>query len=223
MKSVSLTIDGKQITAREGDNLLWVALDNDIYIPNLCAIRDRPEPMAACRLCFIEVAGKERPVTACTETATEGMIVNTKGIKALSLARRGFELLMASHALDCAHCPKSGSCELQHIAHHLGVRLKMKQLRELQRDLSIDDSHPQIIYDPNKCVLCGRCVWVCREHLDIGVLGFARRGFQRVVTTFEDEPLATTHCDRCAECIGVCPTGALVLKSETKARVASQT
>ena len=222
MKSVSLTIDGKQITAREGDNLLWVALDNGIYIPNLCAIRDRTEPMAACRLCFVEVGGRERPVTACTETATEGMIVNTKGIKALSLARRGFELLMASHALDCAHCPKSGSCELQHIAHHLGVRLKMKQLRELQRDLSIDDSHPQIIYDPNKCVLCGRCVWVCREHLDIGVLGFARRGFQRVVTTFEDEPLAVSKCDHLAECISVCPTGALVLKEEARAKTTRQ-
>lgn len=222
MKSVSLTIDGKQITARDGENLLWVALDNGIYIPNLCAIRDKPESTAACRLCFVEVVGEEQPVTACTETATEGMVVNTKGIRALSLARRGFELLMASHTLDCARCPKSGACELQHIARHLGVSLKSKQLRELRRDLPIDDSHPQISYDPNKCVLCGRCVWVCREHLDIGVLGFAYRGFQRMVTTFEDEPLAATKCDRCAGCIEVCPTGSLVLKSETRTGVASQ-
>jgi len=223
MRTVSLTIDGKQVTAHEGENLLWVALDNGIYIPNLCAIRERPEPMAACRLCFVEVEGKEQSVTACTETVTEGMIVNTKGIKAMNLARRGFELLMASHTLDCAHCPKSGSCELQYIAHHLGVRLKSKQLRELRRDLPVDDSHPQITYDPNKCVLCGRCVWACREHLGVGALGFARRGFERMVTTFEDMPLAVSKCDRCAECIEVCPTGALVLKRETKTRVTSQT
>ena len=216
MRTVSLIIDGRQITAHEGDNLLWVALDNDIYIPNLCMLRDKTEPTAACRLCFIEVSGRGQPVTACTETVFEGMEVNTRGIEALRLARHGFELLMASHTLDCAHCGKSGSCELQHIAHHLGVRLKSKQLKELRRDLPIDDSHPQIRYDPNKCILCGRCVWVCREHLNVGALGFAYRGFQRLVTTFEDEPLGTTNCDRCAECVEVCPTGALLLKKETK-------
>ncbi len=216
MGTISLKIDGKQITAREGDNLLRVALDDGTYIPNLCALRDNPEPAASCRLCFVEVSGRTQPVTACTETVTEGMEVNTMGIVALRLARHGFELLMASHTLDCAHCPKSGSCELQRIAHHLGVKLKSKRLRELRRSLPVDDSHPQIRYDPNKCVLCGRCVWMCREHLDIGALGFAYRGFGRVVTTFEDEPLATTRCDRCAECVKVCPTGALLLKKETR-------
>ena len=218
MGTVSLKIDGKQITAREGDNLLWVALDNGIYIPNLCALRDNPEPATACRLCFVEVSDRTQPVTACTETITEGMEVNTRGIGALRLARHGFELLMASHTLDCAHCLKSGSCELQRTAHHLGVKLKSKRLRELRRNLPVDDSHPQIRYDPNKCVLCGRCVWVCQEHPGIGALGFAYRGFERVVTTFEGEPLATTRCDQCAECIEVCPTGALLLKKEIKSR-----
>lgn len=217
MKTVSLKIDGKQITAREGDSLLWVALDNDIYIPNLCAIRDKPEPMAACRLCFVEVLGQTQPVTACTETVTEGMEVNTRGIESLRLARHGFELLMASNKVDCAHCPKSGSCELQKIARHLGVKLRSKRLRELRRDLPVDDSHPQIRYDPNRCVLCGRCVWVCRERRGIGILGFARRGFERLVTTFGDEPLATTRCERCTDCVEVCPTGALVLKEGTEA------
>jgi bidirectional [NiFe] hydrogenase diaphorase subunit len=216
MGAISLKIDGKQVTAREGDNLLWVALDNGIYIPNLCALRDNHEPSAACRLCFVEVLGKAQPVTACTETVTEGMEVNTRGIEAMKLTRRGFELLMASNTVDCAHCPKSGSCELQKIAHHLGVKLRSKRIRELRRDLPVDDSHPQIRYDPNKCVLCGRCIWVCRERLGIGVLGFARRGFERVVTTFEGKPLATTRCDGCADCVEVCPTGALSLKEDSK-------
>lgn len=216
MGTVSLKIDGKQITAREGDNLLWVALDNDIYIPNLCALRDNPEPAAACRLCFVEISGQTQPVTACTEMVTEGMEVNTRGIVVLRLARHGFELLMASHTVDCAHCPKSGSCELQLIAHHLGVKLKSKRLRELRRSLPVDDSHPQIVYDPNKCVLCGRCIWVCQEHHSIGALGFAYRGFERVMTTFEGKPLAMTRCDQCAECAEVCPTSALALKEETR-------
>ncbi len=212
MKTVSLTIDGKKITAGEGEKLLWVALDNDIYIPNLCALRDNLEPAVACRLCFVEVEGKEQPVTACTETVTAGMVVNTRGAKALRLARSGFELLMASNSVDCAHCAKSGSCELQKIAHHLKIKLKSKRFRKLLRELPVDDSNPLFIYDPNKCVLCGRCVWVCRQRLSIGVLGFAHRGFQRVVTTFGDEPLGNFRCQECGECVIVCPTGALVFK-----------
>lgn len=213
MKTISLTIDGKRISAREGDNLLWVALDNGIYIPNLCAIRDNQEPLAACRLCFVEVEGKERPVPACTEEVAEGMAVNTRGEKTLRLVRSGFDLLMASHHLDCAHCPKSGSCELQKIAHHIGGKLKSKRLKKLERQLPVDDSHPQFIYDPNKCVLCGRCVWVCRQRLGVGVFGFAHRGFERVMTTFGDEPIGSSRCENCTECIGVCPTGALVFKN----------
>jgi len=212
MKTVSITIDDKKITAREGENLLWVALDNGIYVPNLCALRDNPEPPAACRLCFVEVDGKKQPVTACTETVAEGMVINTRGEKALGLARSGFELIMASHPVDCAHCASNGSCELQKIASHLKVKLKTKRLRKLLRELPIDNSNPLFTYDPNKCVLCGRCVWVCRERLGIGVLGFAYRGFQRVVTTFADEPLGNYRCRECGECVNACPTGALAFK-----------
>ena len=214
MKTVSLTIDGKKITAREGENVLWAALDNGIYIPNLCALRDKPEPAASCRLCFVEVEGKEQPVTACTETITEGMVVNTKGAKALRLVRTGFELLMASHPVDCAYCPANRSCELQMIAHHLGVKLKSKRLRKLLRELPIDSSSPVFVYDPNKCVLCGRCLWVCRQHFGVCVLGFAHRGFERVVTTFGDEPIAESNCRDCGECVVTCPTGALAFKDK---------
>ena len=121
-KTVSLTINGKEIKAAQGENILWAALDNDIYIPNLCAIRERSEPFVACRLCFVEIEGKDVPVTACTEPVREGMVVNTKGERALRLARTALELILASHPVDCAHCSKSGSCELQTIARHLRVR-----------------------------------------------------------------------------------------------------
>ena len=212
MTMVSLTIDGKKITAPEGQRLLWVALDNGIYVPNLCAIQDNAEPAAACRLCFVEVEGKEQPVTACTETVVKGMVVNTRGEKSLRLARSAFELLMASHPVDCAHCTKSGSCDLQQIARHLKIKLKSKCFKELVRDLPVDSSNPLFIYDPNKCVLCGRCMRVCQQHLGVGVLGFAHRGFERVVTTFGDEPIGASSCEECRECISVCPSGALVFK-----------
>jgi len=212
MKTVSFTIDNKKINAREGENLLWAALDNGVYIPNLCALMDKPEPEASCRLCFVEVEGKEQPVTACTEPITKDMMVNTRGAKALRLARTAFELLMASHPVDCAHCLANRSCELQKIAHHLGVKLKSKRFKKLLRELPIDYSNPQFVYDSNKCVLCGRCVWVCRKHLGVNVLGFAHRGFERALTTFADEPIGVLRCQECRECVTVCPTGALVLK-----------
>ncbi|MFB0556676.1 MAG: 2Fe-2S iron-sulfur cluster-binding protein [Dehalococcoidia bacterium] len=211
-KTVSLTIDGKEITATEDEKILWVALDNGLYIANLCAIRERSEPMAACRLCFVEVEGKDMPVTACTEPVAEGMVVNTKGLKALRLARTAFELLLASHPVDCTSCPKNGSCELQKIAKHLGVKLKTKRFRKVLLDLPIDSSSPVFIYDPNKCALCGRCVWVCQEKLGIGAIGFAYRGFPRMVATFAHEPIGESNCQGCGECVTLCPTGALVFK-----------
>lgn len=218
MKTVSLTIDGKKIRAPEGDNLLWAALDNGIYIPNLCALRDKPEPAASCRLCFVEVAGKKPPVTACTETVEQGMVVNTRGPGALRLARTATELLLSSLPVDCAHCPSHGFCELQKIAAHLGIKLKTKRFRKILRKLPVDYSSPLFIYDPNKCVVCGRCVWVCRERLGIGALGFAHRGFERLVTTFGGEPIGESKCRDCADCVIACPTGALVFKDKQESK-----
>jgi formate dehydrogenase major subunit/NADH-quinone oxidoreductase subunit G len=215
MKTVTLTIDEKIIKARAGEKLLWAALDNDVYIPNLCAIRDKAEPNAACRLCFVEIEGKKEPVAACTVTVADGMVVNTKGEKSLALARAGFDLLMASHALDCAHCNANGRCELQKIAKVLKCSLKPRRLRLLLRDLPVDDSNPLFTYDPNKCVLCGRCVWECQKHRKKALLGFAHRGFERRLTTFGDEPIGADRCLDCAECVKVCPTGALSLKLKT--------
>lgn len=212
MNRVSLTIDGKKISCRGGEKLLWAALDNGIYIPNLCATREAGEPFAGCRLCFVEIEGRNGPVTACTEPATDGMVVRTDGPKARRLARTALELILASHPVDCAHCAKSRSCELQKIAAHLGVKLKAKRFRRIERELPIDSSSPVFTYDPNKCVLCGRCVWACRDRLGIGVLGFAQRGFKRVVTTFENKPIVETNCQGCGDCVAVCPVGALVFK-----------
>jgi formate dehydrogenase major subunit/NADH-quinone oxidoreductase subunit G len=213
MKNISLTIDGKKIRAHEGDKILWVALENGIYIPNLCAIQERMQPSASCRLCFVEVEGENEPVIACTELVKEGMVVNTRGKNALRLARTSAELLMASHPVDCGHCLKNRSCELQKIGKHLGIKLKTKRFRKLERNLPVDGSSSLFIYDPNKCILCGKCVWVCQEKLGVGAIGFTRRGFKRMVSTFQDKPLAESMCSQCAECVSICPVGSLTFKN----------
>ena len=213
---MSLTIDGKNIKASEGQNILFAALENDIYIPNLCAIQEKKDAAASCRLCLVEVEGWIEPVTACTEPVKEGMVVHTKGKFAQRLARTAAELILASHPVDCGHCLKNRSCELQKIAKHLGIKLKTKRLRRLERNLPIDDSSSVFTFDPNKCVLCGKCVWVCQEQLGIGAIGFTRRGFRRVVSTYQDAPLAESRCSQCGECVKVFPVGALTFKTTHK-------
>src|SRR4030042_4805456 len=112
MKNISLTIDDKKISCTEGKAILWVALENGIYIPNLCAIREKMQPSASCRLCFVEIGGENEPVNACTEPVKEGMVVHTRGENALRLARTSAELILASHPVDCGYCFKNRSCEL---------------------------------------------------------------------------------------------------------------
>jgi len=214
MKNISLTVDDKKISCTEGKTILWAALENGIYIPNLCAIQEKTQPSASCRLCFVEVEGDKEPVVACTEPVKEGMVVHTRGKNALRLARTSAELILASHPVDCGHCLRNRSCELQKIAKHLGIKLITKRFRKLERNLPIDESSSLFTYDPNKCVLCGKCVWVCREKLGMGAIGFTRRGFKRIVSTFQDKPFGETTCSECAECVKVCPVGSLTFKSK---------
>jgi len=213
-KHISLTIDGKKIKAGDGEKILWAALENGIYIPNLCAIQERTQPSASCRLCFVEVEGEDEPVVACTEPVKEGMVVHTRGKNALRLARTSAELILASHPVDCGHCQRNRSCELQKIAKHLGIKLTAKRFRKLERNLPIDESSSLFTYNPNKCVLCGKCVWVCQEKLGIGAIGFTRRGFKRMVSTFQDKPIGQSVCGQCAECVKVCPVGSLTFKNK---------
>jgi len=222
MKTIRLLIDGKEIECFEGETLLWVALGHGIYIPNLCALRERAEAYGACRLCFVEVQGEGLPVPSCTLKVKDGMVVNTKGAKALRLARTAFELILSNHPVDCAHCLKSGSCELQKMAKHLGVKLKTKRFRKFLRDLPIDETSPVFTYDPNKCVLCGKCVWLCQEKLGTRAIGFAYRGFQRWVTTFDNEPVGLSECKDRTELAEICPVGAFVARKSHKKNKVNQ-
>lgn len=206
---ITLTIDGRKITAPEGEKLLWVALENDIYIPNLCAIKENSKPSASCRLCFVEVEGFKDPVTSCTLPVSEGMVVKTRSPRVDRLVQTAFELLLSNHRLECSSCPKNGSCELQKIAKKRGLKLRVKRFKPLEHEADVDDSPKTFVFDRSKCVLCGRCVWICHNIAKVGALGFSRRGLKRIVTTFGDIPLADSPCTECGLCVEACPGAAL--------------
>ena len=208
---VTLFIDTIEIKATKGSNLLWVALDNGIFIPNLCALRDFDPPPASCRLCVVEVSGSKLPVPACTISVDEGMKINLNTEKIKRIRKTAFELLLSNHALDCARCKKNRQCELQNIASKLGLKMKLTKLRKIERGLPIDSTHPLFDYNPNKCVLCGRCVEVCKRKGD-GVLDFAFRGINSMVSTFNGIPLSEACTSNCLACVDVCPVASLVRK-----------
>ncbi|MFC2000209.1 2Fe-2S iron-sulfur cluster-binding protein [Chloroflexota bacterium] len=217
MDKVSLTIDDIAIQAPEGERLLWAALDNDIYIPNLCAIRQAEIPFGGCRLCFVEIEGRNSPITACSQVVEEGMIVRTNTSKVRRLRRTAFELLLSHHALDCRNCTANGHCELQRIASRLGLKLRSRRFRPIPRSLPVDSSHPLFVYDPNKCVLCGKCVWQCNEK-GAGNIDFTFRGIDTMISPFANMLMEDSICNNCMDCIDVCPVGALVPKDSNSNR-----
>jgi bidirectional [NiFe] hydrogenase diaphorase subunit len=209
-KTVNFTIDGRTVQAKKGEKLLFAALAAGIYIPNLCAIRD-VAPHAGCRLCLVELDGQSAPTTACTKEVVEGMIVRTDTPHVRKLQRMAFELIMASHTIDCKNCSKHGKCELHRIAAFLKTSLKTRRLRKKERSYPIDDSRPDITFDRNKCVLCGKCVWTCNDQQHIGALNYAFRSDRTIIDTFCGDRLANTACDGCGLCAELCPVGALYL------------
>ena len=214
METVSLTIDGKEIKAKEGEKVLWAALRNGIYIPHLCAIPESPLPFGGCRLCFVEIEGRGAPVNSCTEPVREGMVVQTKTEKVLRLVRTAFELILSTHPLNCKDCPANKRCALQDIARQMGFKLKSKRFRKITRQLPIDDSQSQFTLNPNLCVFCGQCVYVCNEVVKVGAINFNFRGLNAQVGTFGGEPLAESGCTSCLKCVEVCPVGAFSLKEK---------
>lgn len=210
-KTVNIQIDGKRVTAPQGTRILWAALDNGIYIPNLCAIREALPAIAACRLCLVEIEGQKDLVAACAEPVAEGMVIYTNTPRVSRVRRTAFELIMSNHPVICAGCPANGKCGLQDVARHLGLKLKQKRFRNIPRSYPADDSHPRVRFDPNLCILCGKCVWACNER-GSGALNFAFRGIETAVSTFRGIPLKDSGCSDCSVCATVCPVGALTIK-----------
>ncbi len=207
-----ILVDNKKIEAEEGKNLLRVCLENDIYIPNLCYLEEAEAPFAACRLCFVEIDGK--PVPACTRQVTDGLSVTTDAPEVRRLQKSAFRLLLSTHEVKCKECPANRKCELQKIARFLKVGLKSKGLETKLKDPGVDAGHPYLRIDQNRCVLCGKCVNVCRAKHGHSYLTFARRGFETVIGAFIEPDEVSPTFSACAACIDVCPVQAISAKDE---------
>jgi len=203
---VNLKIDGKEIKAPEGTNLIDAAEIGGIHIPNLCYLKGL-KGIGACRLCLVEIEGMKSPMIACTTKVKEGMSVNTKTEKVQEVRKFVIDLILSMHPLDCMTCTKAGVCNLQQYAYDF--ELKESSFTRKKFGFAIDEANPFIKRDPDYCVLCGRCVRVCKNQ-GTNVLEFMGRGVGSKVVTADDKPLQESGCTFCGSCVDACPVNALL-------------
>ena len=208
----SIRVDDIPLNVKTGENLLQVCLAHDIYIPHLCYLPGMDHPPAACRLCFVEIRGIDFPVAACKVDVEDGMVVTTKSARVRRLQKSALHLLLSAHKIECRNCQANRNCALQDIAKFLGIALKQKYSDRFLKTIDIDQSHPCLDYYPNRCVLCGRCIRVCRPVSDRGRLTFAWRGTDTVITYYGLTETDVRYCTGCNKCVEICPVGALMSK-----------
>jgi formate dehydrogenase alpha subunit len=209
---VKLEIDGVPVEARDGETILSVAERHGIDIPHLCH-DDRLKPAGACRMCLVEIRGQRGLQTACTRTAERGMVVRTKTDWIVALRKTVLEMLLSEHRVACTTCDKDGECLLQDYAYEYQVDEKaFPNIASDQRQATYTDGDESIVYDPSKCIRCGRCVRICAEVQRAEAITFRLRGGKADVTTGFGVPLVDSTCVTCGQCVSTCPTGALYEK-----------
>lgn len=218
MADVTLTIDGVTVTVPEGATIMEAADKAGIHIPRLCY---HPELSiaGACRVCIVEVEGMRNLPASCSYPVSEGMVVRSHSPEVLRLRRDIVELLVDNHPMDCNTCERDGNCELQRLANAMGIRERLfaGDRKRYAKDLT----GPSIVRDPEKCILCGRCVRMCGEVQEVAALGQVNRGFDTVVMPAHDAPAVDTVCTGCGQCINVCPTAAFLESDATSELMAA--
>ena len=202
---VQITINGKQIAACEGATIMEAAKQAGIRIPSLCQYKDIHK-YGSCRICVVEVEDMDHHQASCITAVREGMVIRTHSPKIRSARKILYELLLSNHPKDCLNCHRSHNCELQSLGYELGVTESRLAGEQTKSRLDIS---PAITRDTSKCVLCRRCVTVCKQVQQVGAIGAQNRGFDTVVGPAMGLPLASTDCTMCGQCTVVCPTGAL--------------
>ncbi len=212
MALVNIKIEGVSYQVEEGLTILEAARICGYEIPSLCAYNHGECSKGSCRVCLVEATGARGLVASCVYPVNEGMEIKISTPKATAARRASVELLLSNHSMKCQQCDKNGACELLHVAKLTGARDDM--FKGEQTPVSFDDVTPSIVRDTSKCVLCGRCVERCKNAHGLGILGFENRGFNTIVSPAENRSFAKSPCIMCGQCVSVCPTGALMEKSE---------
>lgn len=202
----NIEVNNRVIEARKGETILSALYRNGIKVPTLCNLKEL-SPTGACRICVVEVEGKENLVTSCSHPVQESMRIKTHSTRVIKARKTLVELLLSNHPDDCLYCERNGCCELQDLAVDLNIRERRISGKKSRHKLDL--SSPSIVRDPAKCILCGRCVRVCDELQLVSTLEFLNRGSKTHVGTAMARDLNFSSCISCGRCVMVCPTGAL--------------
>ena len=213
MEMVTLTIDNKKVRVPKGYTVLQAAREAKIEIPTLCFLKDINE-IGACRMCLVEIKGAKKLETACVYPVSEGMEVYTQTPQVREARKVTLELILSNHDRSCLTCVRSGNCELQKLAEQLQIEELPYEGETHKRPL--DNFSPSIIRDPNKCILCRRCVSMCKEVQTVAVIDVIERGFDTIISPIYEKSLNEVPCVNCGQCITVCPVGALREKNDTE-------
>jgi NADH-quinone oxidoreductase subunit G/NADP-reducing hydrogenase subunit HndD len=211
MEMVKLTIDGHELEVQKGTTVLEAARELGIKIPSLCYLKG-VNCSSSCRICVVEVG--PRLIASCTLAAENGMNIKTNTPKVREARRTVVELLLSNHKRECTSCSRSENCELQSAARELNIRDIRFEGEKTQA--FIDDSSTSVVRDPEKCILCGRCIGACSNIQTVHAIGYAKRGFSTIVSPAYEKPLSETVCVNCGQCIMACPVGALTEKENIK-------
>ncbi len=202
----TIQVNNKKIRAEKGETILSALNRNGIIIPTLCLMKDFT-PTGACRMCVVEVEGRDRLVTACSQPVEEWMKIKTHSPRVITARKTNVELLLSNHPDDCLYCDKNNNCELQRLAEELNIRERRIRAKKIKPRL--DQSSPAIVRELSKCIVCGRCVRVCEEIITATSLDFINRGSRIHVGPAMDRDFNFSSCINCGQCVLVCPTGAL--------------
>lgn len=203
---ITVTIDNQKVTVEKDTTILQAAKQAGIEIPTLCFLKDINE-IGDCRMCIVKVEGRRGFATACIQKVEEGMIIKTNTPEIMEARHVMLDLIISNHNKDCLTCTRMGNCELQQLAVKFNIQsIEYEGEREIHK---IDNLSPSIVKDPNKCILCRRCVAVCKNIQKIGAVDCGNRGFDSSISTSYNKSLKDTNCVYCGQCIQACPTSAL--------------
>ncbi|WP_457559625.1 NADH-dependent [FeFe] hydrogenase, group A6 [Candidatus Harpocratesius sp.] len=205
-KPVNIWMNDEPMKVEDTQTILQVARNHGIHIPTLCYL-DEITPTGSCRICVVEVEGFPRPVPSCSTFVKEGMKIHTNTPRIQAIRKVIVELLVANHEMDCLYCERNGECELQDLAKIYNIR--DHRFLGSKRQNPLDQTSMALVREPNKCILCQRCVKVCDEVQSVHAIDVTKRGFESIVTSAFGKTIHESSCVLCGQCVRVCPTGAL--------------